>query len=129
MSTQRAAIYVRVSSEEQGRGYSLATQLDACRRYCTDHGYTVIGEFSDTHTGTDLDRPGINALIEALPELKPAAVVLYDVDRLGRELVVQAVLEQDITRNGARIEYVLGGTTHTPGRGTPQAHEGRDCDL
>jgi site-specific DNA recombinase len=40
--------------------------------------------------------------------------VLYDVNRLGREVVVQAILEQDLTRHGARIEYVLGGETGTP---------------
>jgi DNA invertase Pin-like site-specific DNA recombinase len=28
----RAVIYARVSSEEQGRGYSIATQLEACRK-------------------------------------------------------------------------------------------------
>ena len=113
MSMQRAAIYVRVSSEEQSRGYSIATQLDACRKYCADRGYVSAGEFTDAHTGT-MDRPGINTLIDAQTELQPDVIVLYDVDRLGHETVVQAILEQDLTRRGARLEYVLGGESHTP---------------
>jgi len=36
------------------------------------------------------------------------------VDRLGREIIVQAIAERDLTRHGARIEYVLGGGNATP---------------
>jgi site-specific DNA recombinase len=110
-----AMIYARVSSEEQGRGYSIPTQIEACRRYCDDHGYAVIDEYTDMHTGTELDRPGVSALIEAVGISKPEVIVLYDVDRLGREVAVQAILEQDLTRFGARVEYTLGGSTATAG--------------
>jgi hypothetical protein len=46
--------------------------------------------------------------------LKPTVVLLHDVDRLGREIIVQAIAERDLTRHGARIEYVLGGGNATP---------------
>jgi len=111
---QTAFLYARVSTEEQTRGFSLQTQLEAMRRYCAERNYVVIGEFTDAHSGTELDRPGINELLERLPLDKPDVVVIYDVDRLGRELVVQALLERDLTRYGARIEYVLGGGSATP---------------
>ena len=41
----RAAIYARVSSEEQVDGYSLDAQLRACRKYAEDHEWTVAAEF------------------------------------------------------------------------------------
>ena len=63
---QTALIYARVSTQEQGKGFSIETQLEAERRYCGDRGYTVIREFTDTHSGTEFDRPGINELIDAL---------------------------------------------------------------
>lgn len=113
-SLPRAVLYARVSTEEQGRGYSIPTQLEAMRRYCEQRGYQVVGEYTDTHSGTEIDRPGINALIDDLPQLKPDVVVLYDVDRLGREVIVQAILERELTALGARVEYVLGGDTETP---------------
>src|SRR5215213_140579 len=106
-----ALIYTRVSTDEQAKGYSLQTQAESCRRYCAERGYAALAEFSDAHSGTELDRPGLNAALDAVVALKPNAIVLHDVDRLGREIIVQAIAERDLTRHGARIEYVLGGGT------------------
>src|SRR5919112_2302153 len=111
---QRCIIYTRVSTDEQAKGYSLSTQEESCRRYCADHEYAIVGVFHDAHSGTELDRPGLNAAIEAVATLKPAVVLLHDVDRLGREIIVQAIAERDLTRHGARIEYVLGGNSDKP---------------
>ena len=38
----RAAVYTRVSTDEQGKGYSLPTQLEACRKYAAEHGHQVV---------------------------------------------------------------------------------------
>lgn len=111
---QTALLYARVSSDEQSRGYSLDTQLAAMQRYCKERDYTVVDEFNDVHTGTELDRPGMNALIDTIDRVRPDVVILYDVDRLGREVIVQAILERDLTARGARLEFVLGGDTSTP---------------
>src|SRR5215213_1504313 len=109
-----ALIYTRVSTDEQAKGYSLQTQAESCRRYCAERRYALLAEFSDAHSGTELGRPGLNAALDAVVALKPNAIVLHDVDRLGREIIVQAIAERDLTRHGARIEYVLGGGTGTP---------------
>ena len=42
---QVAAIYARVSSEEQVQGYSIQAQLRACREWAEKHGYTVAKEY------------------------------------------------------------------------------------
>jgi site-specific DNA recombinase len=109
MST-RVVIYARVSSDEQARGYSLQTQEESCRSFCAERDYEVLADFSDAHSGTELDRPGLNAAIDAVNALRPDVVVLHDVDRLGRETYVQAIAEHDLEKHGARIEYVLGGS-------------------
>jgi uncharacterized protein (DUF302 family) len=36
-----AAIYARVSTEDQGKGFSIPTQIDACQQLATREGYTV----------------------------------------------------------------------------------------
>src|SRR3954468_6688402 len=41
----RAAIYARVSTERQGRDQTIDSQLDALRRWVSDHGY----ELKDEH--------------------------------------------------------------------------------
>jgi site-specific DNA recombinase len=44
----KAALYCRVSTEEQGnKGYSLRQQLEALREYCQQHEYEIVGEFED----------------------------------------------------------------------------------
>ena len=59
---KRAVIYARVSTDEQGQGYSLPTQLESCRKYAAERGYVVAEEFTDMHTGTEIERPGLNDL-------------------------------------------------------------------
>src|SRR5215510_14710353 len=36
-----AAIYARVSTEDQGKGYSIPTQIEACQRLAQQEGYAV----------------------------------------------------------------------------------------
>ena len=48
----RAAIYCRVSTEDQEReGTSLQTQLEACLAYCQQKGYQIARRFSETYSG------------------------------------------------------------------------------
>ena len=70
----RAITYHRVSSDEQRRGYSLQSQEESTQRYCTERGYTIVGAFEDAHSGTEFDRPGLNATIEAVATMKPDVV-------------------------------------------------------
>jgi site-specific DNA recombinase len=109
-----ALIYARVSTEEQGRGYSLPTQIAAAEKRALDRGYEVAGVFTDEHTGTEFDRPGLSALYEALTVTGADIVLAHDIDRIGREVVVQAVIEREIEHAGARLEYVQGDYQDTP---------------
>jgi len=61
----RAAIYCRVSTEDQEReGTSLQTQIEACRNYCQDKGYDTAYCFSEAYSGLTLERPKLNELRE-----------------------------------------------------------------
>ncbi len=110
----RAVIYDRVSSAQQARGYSLTTQLDACRRYCESRGYDVVGEYEDRFSGMQYERPSLNDLFDEIASLHPDVVVAYDVDRLlGREVFGQAMIKRMLEDAGVRAEYVLGGGSGT----------------
>lgn len=108
---ETAIIYARVSTAAQGENYSLATQIDMCRQHCERKGYRVLSEFTDTHSGTASDRPGINALLDAVAVQRPDTVVILEVDRLGRDLIVNHTLETLIFEYVSRIEFVNGNTT------------------
>jgi site-specific DNA recombinase len=110
----RVISYARVSTEEQTKGYSLPTQLEACRRYAEEKGYQVVKEFTDAHTGTELERPGLNELYQFIETNKVRCLIVYDIDRLSRAVSNQAVIEMEMAKAGVSIEYVLGGYTDTP---------------
>jgi len=111
---KRAAIYARVSTDEQTKGYSLPTQVEACRNYCADKSYEVVGEFQDDCTGTELERPGLNALRAAAADGALDVVVVHDIDRLARNVYFQLHLERELASAGVKIEYVLGQYEDTP---------------
>jgi site-specific DNA recombinase len=102
-----------VSTDEQAaRGYSLPTQLEACRQYAEARGYCVLDEFTDDYTGTATTRPGLEQLYDAVRATGAGVVIVHDVDRLGRGTVPVAVIEHTLERLGARVEYVLGGAQY-----------------
>ena len=103
-----AAIYSRVSTDEQTRGYSLQTQLEACHAYAKDHRYAVVAEFSDDYTGAAIDRPGLNKLRDYIYGNPLDVVIVYDLDRLARKSAYQILIEEEFKRAGVNIEYVIG---------------------
>jgi site-specific DNA recombinase len=111
-----AAIYCRVSTEEQAGGYSLITQMEACQQYATEHGYIVMPEhiFQDDYTGASLDRPALDRLRAVAASGQVEAVIVLDLDRIARKVVYQMILEEEFTRYGAPIEYVNDRFEATP---------------
>jgi DNA invertase Pin-like site-specific DNA recombinase len=85
--TIRAAIYARVSTEEQaGDG---KTSLDEQVRLCTDNararGWEVVGEYIDAGiSGTDRSRPRWQAMLAAARSREIDAVVVLKLDRFAR---------------------------------------------
>jgi DNA invertase Pin-like site-specific DNA recombinase len=82
--SKRVAIYGRVSTS----GQSTDIQLQECRQYAERCGYTVVGEYTDTISGTTSkdDRAALGRLLEDAFARRFDAVVVYSIDRLGRSL-------------------------------------------
>ena len=82
--TKRIAIYGRVSTT----GQSTDVQIQECRAYAARCGYQVVGEYCDTISGTTGkdDRPQLSRLLEDSFARKFDAVVVYSIDRVGRNL-------------------------------------------
>ena len=112
--SKRAVIYARVSTEEQGKGYSMATQLESCRRYAAEQGHTVVAEFTDMYSGTELDRPGLADLYRFIEGRTADLVIVHDIDRLSREVSNQAIIEMELSRAGLKLDYVIGQYADTP---------------
>lgn len=104
----RAAIYVRVSTDDQARhGFSLQEQREACRRRASDLGAKTFLEFADEGiSGATLDRPGLEGLREAAKDGRVDLVVIRDPDRLARKLAHQLLLTEEFEKAGVRLEFL-----------------------
>jgi site-specific DNA recombinase len=107
---KRAVIYCRVSTEEQAEtGYSLQSQVEACRKYAADNGFTIAGVFQDDCSGTKLDRPQFTAAREALTDHTAEALIVYSSDRLTRKLAHKLIIREELQRAGVELHYVRRG--------------------
>ena len=101
--TKQVAIYARVSTDEQAKGYSLKTQVEACQTYAKERGYIVTETFSDDYTGAVMDRPALNKLRDLIALETIEAVIVYDVDRLARKSAYQVLIEEEFKRAGVTM--------------------------
>lgn len=116
MAVENALLYKRVSTAKQEEeGTSLKTQEDRMRAYCAEHGYGVAAVFEDSHSGSDMDRPGLRALRTAVRAGQGDVVLAYALDRLSRSQSHQAVLLYEFKEEkGLRVEFVTEQLDDTP---------------
>jgi site-specific DNA recombinase len=102
------AVYARVSTEEQAKfGASLASQVEAARNRAVELGASEVVEFVDEGVPGDvLGRPGITRLREAIANRAIAGLVVYDPDRLARNLSHQLLITEEIQTAGVKLEFI-----------------------
>ena len=82
----RAAAYARYSTDKQTKN-SIEYQLAEIGKYCKEHEITVIATYTDeAETGTNMDRPGFQAMVKAAGRGEFEAVVVYDITRGSRDV-------------------------------------------
>jgi DNA invertase Pin-like site-specific DNA recombinase len=88
VTMKKAVGYVRVSTDEQAReGISLENQRAKIEAYCGLNDLELIDIIEDAgKSGKDLNREGIQSLMELLKTRKIDAVVVYKLDRLSRRV-------------------------------------------
>lgn len=81
-----AAAYARYSTANQTEN-SIEYQLAKIRAFCLEKGITLTAVFTDeAKSGTNTDRPGFRAMLEAAKRREFAAVVIYDITRGSRDV-------------------------------------------
>lgn len=88
----KAAIYYRVSSEEQVDGYSLDAQRRALLDFCASKGWEVVEEYADegkSARGDDIaKRPAFKRMMEDAEARRMDVVVVHKLDRFARNIRV-----------------------------------------
>ncbi|MEB4891167.1 recombinase family protein [Bacillus thuringiensis] len=97
----KAAIYIRVSTQEQIENYSIEVQRERIRAFCKAKNWDVYDEYIDGgYSGSNLERPAIKKLLNDLKSID--VVVVYKLDRLSRsqrdtlELIEEHFLKNDV---------------------------------
>ena len=120
---KRAALYIRVSTDEQARhGYSLAEQEYDLRRYAEQQGYNVVGLYADegaTARKALSRRKGLQRLLEDVQAETIDIIIFKCLDRWFRNVhdyyAVQDILDQHGVLWECSQEAIFNTTT-TNGR-------------
>lgn len=112
------AIYCRVSTDAQAeQGYSIADQIRSCHAHATKLGLVTTAEseyIDDGYSGEYLDRPALDRLRDALQDKRVKNVIIYDPDRLSRNLTNQLLVADEIEKAGAKLYFVTGDYDASP---------------
>ena len=112
-----AAIYARVSTEDQGKGFSIPSQIESCQRLAQQEGYLT----PDSHilvdegiSGTTLDRPALRRVRDLVASQAIAALIVLDPDRLSRKMGKLLVLTDELQAANIPLLCVSHPVEHGP---------------
>jgi site-specific DNA recombinase len=106
-----AAIYARVSSARQKKDDTIASQTAALRVHAEQLGVELCEAWvfeDEGHSGATLVRPGLERLRDLVAGVGVDVVLCFSPDRLARKFAYQALLIEEFTRAGTRVEFIKG---------------------
>ncbi|MHB1528683.1 MAG: recombinase family protein [Acidiferrobacteraceae bacterium] len=104
-----AAIYARVSSQQQREEKTIASQTAALIEFAKTHELDVPKEwvFEDAgFSGATLERPGLERVRDLAAEGQIQVVLAYAPDRLSRKYAYQILLMEELARAGVETLFV-----------------------
>src|SRR5262244_2558232 len=114
---QTAAIYARVSSEQQKEENTIASQTAALIDFAREQGYSVPDDWvieDEGFSGASLLRPGLERLRDLAAEGHIQAVLIHSPDRLSRKYAYQVLLTEEFARHGAETIFLKAPHSGTP---------------
>jgi site-specific DNA recombinase len=104
-----AAIYARVSSEQQREENTIASQTASLIEFAKSHDLEVPKEwvFEDAgYSGATLERPGLERVRDLAAEGQIQVVLAYSPDRLSRKYAYQILVIEEFARHGVETLFV-----------------------
>lgn len=106
MTKLKAALYARVSTEEQAKeGYSIAAQISEIKKYAEQNGFEIVDEYVDEGaSGKSIaGRPQMKRLLKDASQQKFGVVIIYKIDRLARKLKDALEISETLERNNVNL--------------------------
>ncbi|MBE7469622.1 MAG: hypothetical protein DPW09_17795 [Anaerolineae bacterium] len=109
---ERAVIYARISGDDSKQeGRNLQGQLEMGRKHIIKKGYELIAELPEDErkftSGADMDLPQLKKVLEMAHNREFDVLIVREPDRLSRDLTKWIILQEELRRNGVRIEFSL----------------------
>src|SRR5450755_465147 len=104
-----AAIYARVSSEQQREEHTIASQTATLIEFAKSHDLEVPKEWvfeDEGFSGAILERPGLERVRDLAAEGQIQVVLAYAPDRLSRKYAYQLLLIEEFARHGVETVFV-----------------------
>src|SRR5271165_1452698 len=104
-----AAIYARVSSEQQREEKTIASQTAALIEFAKTRNLEVPTEWvfeDEGYSGATLERPGLERVRDLAAEGQIQAVLAYSPDRLSRKYAYQILLIEELAKHGVETVFV-----------------------
>src|SRR5262247_1170963 len=104
-----AAIYARVSSEQQREENTIASQTASLIEFARSHELEVPKEWvfeDEGYSGATLERPGLERVRDLAAEGQIQAVLVYSPDRLSRKYAYQILLIEELARQGVETRFL-----------------------
>lgn len=104
-----AAIYARVSSEQQRDEHTIASQTAALIEFAKSHKLEVPKDWvfeDEGYSGATLERPGLERVRDLAAEGQIQTVLIYAPDRLSRKYAYQILLIEELARHGVETLFV-----------------------
>ena len=102
----KTVIYARKS---RGNQEELNSQISICKDYCNKNSYVVAEVFSEIVSSQDFMREQYKALKEYIKKYTHVRVIVTHLDRLNRNLIEQAKLNDLLLSTSSYIEVVGSG--------------------
>lgn len=97
-------IYARYSPGAKQTYQSIEGQLTVCKKFCKDNHLQVVGVYYDEHqTGTNDNRPEFQRMIKDSHKGKWEFVIVYAIDRFGRNRMEIAINRYKFKQNGVKV--------------------------
>jgi site-specific DNA recombinase len=109
MLPMQAAIYARVSSEQQAEAHTIASQVAALHERVLADGLSVPAArqfLDDGYSGATLVRPALERLRDAAAAGVIDRLYVHSPDRLARKYAYQVLLVEEFGRLGVEVVFL-----------------------
>jgi site-specific DNA recombinase len=114
---KQAALYARVSSQQQANSNTIASQVDALQARIKADGFRLEAEFrfvDEGHSGGTLFRPALERLRDQAAAGVIDRLYVHSPDRLARNYAHQFLLVEELRRGGVEVVFLNRAIGQSP---------------